>query len=621
MGASAEEAPAHPDTRVFTAGPAATRAFHDLLGIPPSLRADGSYRITTVGWVLGVLRVDLVGRSFGRLVLRLTAVEPNGHVKVGLDGPSRNVPLPVTRLVRTASRRLANTPLLVLLDFLRKDPATQEHPGMGVEAPPGTSRTGENSNPKPYAHEWLGQPSDLGPWGLFFDDLVFVFTAFTRVNFIWPIVHVFHGNHECLCVVPKFASRTAWMLNLPRRSSRPLAERVRRRLGMPPQLEDQPFKRLSTDLDDFDIVMGNEEKLQRAVELAVAGPKPRIVSLHKACLPRVTGDDVERPLRLARSTAQVEVLSQSMGHTHDRSLYAEEREYGSEETQVLKRLLLPPVGGRAAAMQGAARFDFVGYPDGADTEELALLLEDAGATINSILLPDVDVRVCLATPQPNLQVRFPNDYYQSAYDVVFDHLAPQVVTPAPPFGLAATEAWLREVASGLRLGEASTNAALARARDRIRPRWDVLAELSRDFRVGFVVDERVLPRLNDPTLSFGLSIPTMLREMGMSMVALCYAPDGDIRYAHHALDAYEIELRPFADEVGMHALLRDGEFRAVYSDRTFERRLTRHGKTHFGFADFEMGFQGALRTFERLVRVCSLPFFQRYHRYLDRGRA
>jgi len=46
------------------------------------------------------------------------------------------------------------------------------------------------------------------------------------------------------------------------------------------------------------------------------------------------------------------------------------------------------------------------------------------------------------------------------------------------------------------------------------------------------------------------------------------------------------------------------------------KQLTRNGKGQFSFSTFEMGLQGAVRTLERLVTVCRLPFYRKYAKYL-----
>ena len=63
-------------------------------------------------------------------------------------------------------------------------------------------------------------------------------------------------------------------------------------------------------------------------------------------------------------------------------------------------------------------------------------------------------------------------------------------------------------------------------------------------------------------------------------------------------------------------LLADGPFQAVYSDHHFDRRLSSAGKAQFSLQEFEKGLAGAVRTGQRLLRICRLPFYRRYARYL-----
>ena len=42
----------------------------------------------------------------------------------------------------------------------------------------------------------------------------------------------------------------------------------------------------------------------------------------------------------------------------------------------------------------------------------------------------------------------------------------------------------------------------------------------------------------------------------------------------------------------------------------------RAGKARFASKDFEMGLGGAMRTFQKLLSFCRLPFFRRYASHL-----
>jgi hypothetical protein len=74
---------------------------------------------------------------------------------------------------------------------------------------------------------------------------------------------------------------------------------------------------------------------------------------------------------------------------------------------------------------------------------------------------------------------------------------------------------------------------------------------------------------------------------------------------------------PFRTEAELAEALRGGDAEAVYSEYTFDHRLTRRGKAAFSVADFAPGPSGAVDTLRRLVRRCGLPFYRAYGALLE----
>lgn len=608
---------------VFRGGAAALDAFHRALGIPAELRARGVFEVGSLWWVDGAVKLEATGRHFGRVTLWLrtdeTSTAEEGGFEASVEGSDEPHPL-VARMLVHFERRLRRTKREDLFRVLVADRETQEITGEpGSDDAGGGVREGREAKPKPYSHAWSPGPGEVGLWGCFFDEVVFVFSALTRVRIIAPITHVFHGHHHCLCVTPKLPTRTAWFYNSPRVTDQPLLERVRRRLGLPRVADAAPFRRLSTDMGELDAIMGAEDKLKLALAHAVAGVGERIVSLHNSCLPEVMAEDVDSAFQIARTTPQVHCLRWGMPYTHDTCLYADELEFGLEEVEVLKKLLLDPDRVRPIERDRAHHFDLVGFSDGRDTEEVVAVLESCGGVFNRLLLPDVDVEASRAAGSAHVQVVRPNSYFQEMYDEVFVHLASTSVTPPPPYGLSGTVRWVRAVTAALGLPDSIVSEAIETSTRALRPRWDALSSMASEHRIGFVTDGRSLPLLVDPDQLFGLPLLDVVLEMGFGVDVLHYDEAGDADAARKALGADRITVWPFRDRSELAELLRAGPFQAVYSDRLFERRLSRAGKAQIGFPDFEVGFRGALRTLERLVRRCRLPFFTRYARVFDRG--
>jgi len=78
------------------------------------------------------------------------------------------------------------------------------------------------------------------------------------------------------------------------------------------------------------------------------------------------------------------------------------------------------------------------------------------------------------------------------------------------------------------------------------------------------------------------------------------------------------EVHIYRNPKGLNDLLENGPFSAVYSDIFFDYRLTCAGKAQFSMRTFEAGIEGALRSLERLLDICRLPFYKKYGKYLKR---
>lgn len=156
------------------------------------------------------------------------------------------------------------------------------------------------------------------------------------------------------------------------------------------------------------------------------------------------------------------------------------------------------------------------------------------------------------------------------------------------------------------------------------PDWEMLAQQAQALTLGFVVSKRSAARLADPELNYGVPILPLLQEMGFAYHILAYAPeDGDEELLKSTLqgagqNAVDV-VRTFSSVEELHRMLRDSPARSFYSDYYFDHRLSAAGKSQFSLQFFELGFEGALRTFRRLIAAAKVPFFKKYARYLGGG--
>jgi len=89
-----------------------------------------------------------------------------------------------------------------------------------------------------------------------------------------------------------------------------------------------------------------------------------------------------------------------------------------------------------------------------------------------------------------------------------------------------------------------------------------------------------------------------------------------------------VPLAPFLEELGFKVEVLVGSeeparlswwlssgLSAVLTDLEHDERLWSHGVGRFGLADLEPGFDGAVRTAERLLAVCEMRFVRDFARY------
>jgi hypothetical protein len=109
----------------------------------------------------------------------------------------------------------------------------------------------------------------------------------------------------------------------------------------------------------------------------------------------------------------------------------------------------------------------------------------------------------------------------------------------------------------------------------------------------------------------------MLEEMGFGIDVLVHDPRavvaGPMGSPPRLLERFRgLQSQAFGNLPELERCLREGEFRAVFSDIFYDWRLTQAGKAQFSQRNFEMGLKGALRSLQNLLHICRLPFYERY---------
>lgn len=414
-------------------------------------------------------------------------------------------------------------------------------------------------------------------WRSFFRREEFLRHKFTCLVPSRPTVDIMHGDLECRYTFPTPEGDGPGMLNFPwLRANR--------------ETKPAPYRILTTDLKEKDVVLGGLKKAAHSLRLA-AKQRGHVVVLNSACVPDLTGEDAARLLAPYKDAPVLYHPSE-----------------GKDIAPIMLRDLI-----RLSKLKKARRVpgsvNLIGYPGGRAQRELSALLERAKVRVRACLIPDLSPESLRKAPGAACNVAFSSQILESLSRALLEELDLPVVRPASPYGLEGTKKWLDSVASS---AGRDGSAAWRSVSMRILPEWAEMTRQARDCRLGFILDPAELTQLSDPSWNAGIPLVDSLKEMGFNIDYFVYS--GKEHGAPTPLERYR--LHPFQTEAELDSLIRKTGCHAFYSDCARDRRLTRRGKNQFSLDAFEPGPQGALRTLRRLLDVCRLPFYPRYGGYL-----
>jgi len=531
------------------------------------------------------------------LIVRPASAEAHfiraGAIDICYEG--RQAPAGLMRILRTLPARLSATTPQALEQILAEDPETA----------PVIDRVNDGAAPDAQCvSDRLG--GNPGQWRRFLCGKEFerMFFWAHATGFVGRILYIVHGDFECASMPSDITYRGMTFLNYP--PVHPHSQHA-------PMPADTVYEHMSTDLDEADVVLGPQKKLASFVDSIRSRVSDcDMVMISWSCTPTVIGDDMDAAIGRCRAAQGAPILVNSIN-------------FRMQESFSMFEELFKQVRARPGFLEGPrdpASVNLLDCQDRFFDEELGDLLAAMGLRENLRLFPKIDVRSLDRYLKAEVQV-LPERLksVKTVQRAVADLPIRTVYAPAP-FGIAGAREYVRAI--GCAFGkEDRAMAAWDRLWQRIRPDWERLAEQARQLRLAFVADEASVEALASPEFQFGVPVVKVLGEMGFGIVFLVYAPGdrlpaGAAKLRQLPWFCAPAELRFFRDPPELARLLREGEFRAVYSDIFFDFRITEAGKAQFSMRQFEPGLKGALRTFQRLLGLCRLPFYERYRGFLQR---
>ena len=410
-----------------------------------------------------------------------------------------------------------------------------------------------------------------------------------------PCVDIMHGDLECRYTHPMVEGHSVSFLNYPwlrgNRESTPAHYRV-----------------LTTDLQENDVVAGALDKADEQLRLAIeAMPKDAFVMLNSACVPDVTGENLEQIRKPWEGKEHV------FYHESD----------GKDKSPPFVTQMIKMAGIKKSAASGLHSknrgrkkrkgvVNLLGIPPGKVEGELVSLLKSAGVRVASIMVPKLTPKRLRDSQSADVHILMPNRLYDGLFREVLAAVELPLVRPTSPYGMEGTVRWMVAVAESA--GVSGWESAIDHVQETWEKRWQRLTQEARGRRLGFVVDPAELPILSDPAMNANCPLVPVLKEMGFGLDFLVYDPRGLF-----ADDQGRHKVHTFSTREEMNDKIASLPCGAFYTDSFFDTRLTRQGKGQFSLEFFEAGMEGAVRTLERLLGVCRMPFYGRYAKYLGPG--
>jgi hypothetical protein len=348
---------------------------------------------------------------------------------------------------------------------------------------------------------------------------------------------------------------------------------------------------LDTDLNDRDVIMGGDARLDAAFDAIAAMPvRPDLVLVQSTCVPVVTGDDLEASAERARRKHRLPIAVVGyIEHPHASALV-------SQLEQVHSRC--EP---HTAVLLGMPRIAGIG--------ELIELMRDAGVTLLGPMIPDLPSNVVDDFSRASLLVTYDEphsrDDVKRALEILNDRRS---IAPTAPFGPEGSRLFCREIADALGMAEAF-DARWEEGRAAWAPRWDALVERAKGYRAGFVVERadwgsRIERRMGVPLLD-------AVRAMGFGVDVYAWVrPGEDVREP----DDPDVRVHRYATQDELEALLKSSPAAIFYSEMRYDRRLPRTGHASFSLEELRVGPTGALASLETLLARCETPWYRRYGR-------
>ena len=578
------------------------RVASKILGIPPDSDPDDAICVTEVhetdagGW-----RFEMGGTRVPECSLLVEPLDPQQDyfsrgVHLGFRYSGEVFKPIIGQLLGFLTKRLMKAEIALLDKYLRPVAAPPMHDddGSGGAAP---TPPPERYGPCPGMHQSWNHENQ---WKWYLAKAELEQMKDSIIQFETPFVYIEHSDFECQFLTPRNFVCYPW--KTPNRHyANPGLEVHDDALAASVGQGTTMGLALYTNYKDIDVITGATSYIVDIMEKVRQHLSPEVVWVDQTCVPEVIGDDTYALVKQAAEKASFPILykNQTPIDPYDRNLQMMAKAFAEAQ-------------GTSKTPGGVA---LVGFASDLAREELTAQLAALGASVTTAIVPAVAPSMAADYLRAQVAAFYPNDEWKKFYVDLLGGQDVQRIDPPSPYGLGGTYAFYRLIL--MALGREDRLAALDEARDAFVEReWAPRVKAAAAHRLGLVCELHQFRRLWDACASWGLPILGTLDEMGFGLeVAVIAAPE-QVNLAARAEVAAHLPagagLSWISEEAQLNSWLDGGRFGPVFSEYFFDNRLIRRRHVPFSGQCFERGWEGAARSFDRLLDRCYLPIIATY---------
>ncbi|GEM_PF-3454755 len=477
-----------------------------------------------------------------------------------------------------------------LLTIIKQDPE--------LGAPSSKLPQSENlDRPENHLDSWGGR--DL--YANFFAEGEFARAQLDSVNIYENCVFIQHSDVECVSIKPNLDLRLIkYLVKYPWFSSNREKYKKINRVELP-----DVNKFFSTDLRENDIIMGHS-KVKDVLDYVLSNVKKKNIFISNTCTPVVIGEDVESIVSKAKKRRKdllyLTVTPQSM-------------------EVVLKDLFKIPAKSNSRLSRNA--INLIGFERDLYLLRLIRMLKRLGIEVNSVVIPDISPGSLRLYKRGGVDILKPNSIWNHLYFQLNSASSHKYFAIDAPYGFDGTIRWIREI--GRVIKKKITEKDIFGLFDpQIIKKKNLLTDKMKSIGVIFIIRKDEGAYLTDSARTWGIPLLNFFKEMGSRIEILIRAKDveearGASEQILKLLNGYHnYEIRFFRSFDEMMTLVEKSVCQIVFSNHSYDWRITSCGKFPFSLNDFEVGFDGSLYTMNKIYEISQNRFFPAYFRFLKR---